>query len=238
MLIVAVHDVAQSTLQEVRWLLARLDDMGVAPRVLKVVPGEPGTTDELGDLVRAEAAAGSEIVLHGWEHRACGPMGGSALDRLRAMLFAGGTAELLTDDAAEVERRVAAGCAWLADAGVAVRGFCSPAWLAGPSVTDVLRRHGLDYMVTLRGLLILGTRRWITLPPEGCMGGGRVQEGLVQLGAAVLARPLSALLPSPAHRVFVHPQGARRSRACAAVLRRIEVLARSHRPARYGDLLP
>ncbi|HLE58085.1 MAG TPA: DUF2334 domain-containing protein [Candidatus Limnocylindria bacterium] len=243
MLIVSIHDVAPSTLADVRWLLSRLDEVGVVRRVLKVIPGEEGAAAdaraELGRLVTDEAARGSEIVLHGWSHRAVGPRRGGLLDRLRARLFAGDSAEFLALDPAGMQRRLADGQAWLAALGVNARGFCAPGWLAAPELPSIARRAGFDYLVWLRGLQVLADQgeRWQLLPPIGYMGAGRGQEALVRLGAAVVSGPLLALRRSHVRRVFVHPQRASTSPDCARVLREVAILARRVPSVTYGDLV-
>ena len=239
MLTVAVHDVAPSTLGEVEWLLERLDALGVDRRVLKVIPAEPGAADEsrFVDLLRREAANGSEVVLHGWTHRADGRLRGSAADRLRASLFAGGASELLTLSDDELRRSVTAGRAWLEGHGLAAAGYCPPGWLATDALLPALRDAGFRYLVTLRGLRDLRRRRTTTLPPRGYMGAGALQEGLVRVSGMVLSRPLRALLRAPVHRFFLHPQGASESDDCARVLTAIAGLARRHRAVTYRELL-
>jgi hypothetical protein len=238
-LTVAVHDVAPSTLDEVEWLLERLDALGVERRVLKVIPAEPGADDDarLVDLLRREAANGSELVLHGWTHRAGGRRRGSPADRLRARLFAADAAELLTLPGDELRRRVTAGRDWLERHGLPSTGYCPPGWLATEALVPALRDAGFHYLVTLRGLRDLRRRRTITLPPQGYMGAGPFHEGLVRLGGTVLAGPLRALLRAPAHRFFLHPQGASNSDDCARVLTAIAGVARRHRAVTYAELL-
>lgn len=239
MLTVAIHDVAPSTLDEVEWLLERLDALGVSPRVLKVVPAEPGAADDapLLRLLEREAASGSEIVLHGWSHRADGPARGALLDRVRARAFAGDQAEFLSLADADVAERVAAGREWLERHGLPVAGFCAPGWLATAALPRALRAAGFRYLVTLRGLRDLRRGRWLTLPPRGYMGAGAGQERLVRLGGTALSAPLGALLRSPAHRFFLHAQGASSNPACARVLTEIAGLALRHRPTTYAELL-
>ena len=241
MLIVAVHDVAPSTLGEVRWLLSRLDQAGVRPRVLKVVPGEPGAADDLRDelaaLVRDEAAAGSEVVLHGWTHRAPRRYRGSAADRLRARLFAPDAAEFLALRSDEVRTRLASGRQWLAGLGVDAAGFCAPGWLWTAELPALAREAGFRYLVGLRGLLVLGTGQRIGLAPTGSMGGRAIDELAWRLGELTIWRPLSALRGDRPRRFFLHPQGASSSRACARVLREVERAARTHRPITFTELL-
>lgn len=234
-LIVAVHDVGAATIADARWLLDRLTDAGVQPRVLKVVPAQAG--DELRELVAAEAGRGSEVVLHGWTHRRQGRARGGLLDRARSRLFAGGTDEFAALDPGEMAARLELGGAWLEALGLDRGGFCPPAWLAAPGLRTALRRAGFGYLVTLRGVEDLRTGRRVTLPPAGYMGAGPVQEALVGIGSALMARPLAAVLRSPARRVFLHPQGARGSRHCARTLAELERLARRLTPATYRSIL-
>jgi len=240
-LIVAVHDVAPSTIAQVRWLLGRLDEAGVRRRVLKVVPAEPGATDtalrELGELVEQESSAGSEIVLHGWSHHAHGRLRGSWPDRLRAVAFAGGAAEFLSLDPDEIRNRLEAGRERLAGWGAEPVGFCPPAWLATPELAPAARAAGMRYLATLRGLHDLERASWLTLPPIGYMGAGPVQEALVRFAGVVIARPLRRVIRPGVHRVFLHPQGAPESRACARVLDRVAMLVRMHEPTTYRALL-
>ena len=241
MLIVAVHDVAPSTLGEVRWLLSRLDEAGVRPRVLKVVPGEPDAADdlrgELAALVRIEAAAGSEIVLHGWTHRAPRRYRGSAADRLRARIFAAGAAEFLALETEEIQARLASGWQWLAGVGVDPAGFCAPGWLWTEELPALAREAGFRYLVGLRGLFDLRTGRRIGLAPLGYMGGRAMGELAWRLGELTIWRPLSALRGDRPRRFFLHPQGASRSLACARVLREIGEAARTRRPITFAELL-
>lgn len=239
MLIVAIHDVAPSELSEVRWLLGQLDALGVSRRVLKVIPAPPAGGDlaELLHLLRDELAAGSEVVLHGWTHHADGPLRGGLADRIRGRLFAGDAAEFLALDDAEVDRRVAAGRAWLDEHELPADGFCPPGWLATPALAGALRGAGFRYEVTLRGLRDLARGKWIVLPPTGYMGAGRGQEALIRLGVALVSRPLRRVLAPGLHRVFLHPQGASRNRDCARVLEGIGALAETHRTTTYGALV-
>lgn len=241
MLIVAVHDVAPSTLGEVRWLLSRLDELGVRPRVLKVVPAEGGAEaapeSELAELVQAEAAIGSEVVLHGWTHRASRGYRGSALDRLRARLFAAEAAEFLAIDAGEMHARLVDGRQWLASVGVDAVGFCAPGWLWAPELPRVAREAGFRYLVGLGGLLDLRSGRRIGLAPIGYMGGRALAELAWRVGEVVIWRPLVALRRERPRRFVLHPQGAMTSRDCGRVLREIGRAARTHRATTFSGML-
>jgi predicted deacetylase len=158
--IVSVHDVAPSALSQVRWLLDRLDEAGAKPRVLKVIPNEGGRRPigregELVELLRREAAAGSETVLHGYTHVAAGLPRVGIADRLRWRLFARSAAEFAALGPALAAERVAAGRDALAELGLSVTGFCAPGWLGGPGLAEVLRTAGFSYLVTFTWLVDL-----------------------------------------------------------------------------------
>lgn len=237
--VVSVHDVAPRQLASVRWLLGRLDDLGVVARVLKVIPVEAGGVAVGADpglvaLLRGEVSRGAEVVLHGYAHVAAGPLHGSRLDRARAALFAAGSAEFLGLTRDEAAERVRAGLAALDDLGIRPLGFCPPAWLVDRHVPGVLRECGLRYFLTFGALHDLARRSRRTIPAVGYMGAGPVQERLV----AVERLFVQALVPAlPVVRLFLHPQGAERSTACAAVLHALERMLATRRPVTYAALL-
>jgi predicted deacetylase len=237
--IVSIHDVAPPLLQEVRYLLDALDHAGVRPRALKVIPNLDGRHDARADpafarMLVEEAAAGSEIVLHGYTHRVAGPLRGSGHARLRARLFAGPVAEFLTLSEAQMMDRLTRGRQILREIGVEPQGFCAPGWLAPERVQALLKRSGFRYyvsMLTLRD--VVGGRALLT-PWQGYMGAGAGQERMIRLGGRVV----STMAPfTPAMKVFFHPQGARESRDCAHMLRVAARLARSRQLVTFGSLV-
>lgn len=237
--VISVHDVGPSNLAAVRWLLDRLDALGVGSRVLKVIPNESGRAPiaedrDLVALLREEAAHGSEIVLHGYTHRVAGALHGSALDRLKALLFAGGSAEFLSLSKEEAAERVEAGQAALEEVGLHPIGFCAPGWLGDGDLRGLLRQRGFRYCLTFAAVHDLRRgARW-TIPAVGYMGAGPIQERLVGVERALVVGGSAAL---PVLRVFLHPQGAERSAACAAVLGALERLLRRRTPVSYAALL-
>jgi hypothetical protein len=238
-LTVSIHDVAPSLLPEVRYLLDALDAIGVRRRVLKVIPNEDGTSDIRADpalvrLLAGEAAAGSEIVLHGYTHHVAGPVHGFGPTQLRARLFAGPAAEFLTLDSAQMMERLMAGRQILRNIGLEPRGFCAPGWLAPPQLPHLLRRCGFRYAISMTTLIDVttGQRRWT--PWMGYMGAGPVQERLIRLGGQLFAPLVSSL---PMLKVFFHPQGAMQSADCARLLRLLARLVRTRRLVTYDRLL-
>ncbi len=242
-LVVSIHDVAPSTLPEVRWLLARLDEVGVAPRVLKVIPRASGADDirrhpDLVELLTEEIRRGSELVLHGLRHRVPpgARLGGRALDRLRARLFAGDAAEFLALDHRAAAEAIEEGSALLDAVGLEAVGFCPPAWLARPGLSSILRDLGFRYACWFGSLEDLRTGRRHRIPAWGYMGSDAFDEALVGL-EGLLVRTLGSWVGVRVTRVFLHPQGAPRSPACAAVLRAVARRRRDHEPVTYRELL-
>lgn len=237
--VVSIHDVAPAWLAEVRWLLAALDDLGARPRVLKVTPLDGGRDalaccPELVALLRAETAASSEIVLHGYTHRAAGPLRGSWPRRMQARLFAGRDAEFQTLDACAMAERLFRGRAALRELGLDPVGFCAPAWFADPGLPDILRALGFRHYVGMASLYDLAADRRQWLPWYGAMGAGPAHETLIRLGGRLC---MAAEPRAPVVKVFLHPQGAPRSAACRRTLLQLRQLLRERRPTTYAQLL-
>lgn len=242
MLVVSIHDVAPASLDDVRWLLSRLDELGVRPRVLKVIPAPDGQELDPGSevvaLLRAEQEAGGEIVAHGYTHRTAGPFRGSYWDTTRARLFAPDDAEFLSIDPAEAERRLVRGRDLLTGAGLEAAGFCAPGWLAAGWVDEAAARAGFSHVIGLLRIADFARQRHRTVPAFGYMGADRTQERLVGIGGDTslgLHRFLRDQFPHL--RAFLHPAGARTSDDCARRLERIAELAEHEPVGTYRTLL-
>lgn len=238
-LVVAIHDVAPSLAKEVQYLLGALDDVGARPRVLKVIPNENGCGDVRDDpafarMLAAEAAAGSEVVLHGYTHHVAGPLRGPWITHVRGRLFGGTAPEFLTLDRSQMTERVSAGQQALWGIGLEPHGFCAPCWLATPELPGVLRQCGIRYYTTMHALVDIGTGRRLWTPWLGYMGAGMIQERLIGVQGQLCA----AMAPyAPIVKVFLHPQGALTSPACDRIVRTLARLVRDRRLVTYGGLL-
>lgn len=238
-LVIAIHDVTPAFTAEVRLILRDLDTIGAWPRVLKVVPnaadcGKIQDTPALLRLLQDETRAGSEVVLHGYTHRAAGAYRGRWPTRWRARLFAGTAAEFATLDRRRIVARLEAGRQMLRELGCEPRGFCAPGWLAPPEIAAILRECGFHYYVGMATLHDLqhDRRRW--LPWTGYMGAGPWHERLIRTtGAALLTmRPRA-----PVVKVFLHPQDVPRSADYRRMLRVLARLVRERQPITYEQLL-
>ena len=235
LLIVTVHDVAPPFAAGVRHLLDELDRRAIRPRVLKVVPCYAGrwplaNDDELCSLLRAEVAVGSEIVAHGWTHRAQGALRGSLGARWRGAWLAGGAAEFLSLPAAAAHDAARSARRTLADTlGVEPEGFCAPAWLLNKEGHAAVAAAGYHFLLEQTMVRDLRTGQAIATPWQGFMGVGGCHEWLVQLGNGAIAvgarLACGGLSRCPVVKVFLHPQRLEDSRALERVLDGLTALA-------------
>src|SRR5690606_33283306 len=99
----------------------------------------PAYAAKLRDL----QAAGHEIYLHGYYHRA--PMGPGARSYFRQRIVSAGEAELAAVSEEEGKRRVDEGERMLRDAGLAIEGFVAPAWSMPRWALALLRDRGYSF---------------------------------------------------------------------------------------------
>lgn len=244
--IVSLHDVAPPFEAAIRQQTEMLAAIGVRRVVLKVVPNWHGAyplleSPTLLDFLRAQVAAGSQIVLHGFEHQPFRQRSfyGPWLMRVRGRLFATDTAEFLTLSTDEAERALRQGLACFEQAGLPrPTMFCAPGWLHNAAAETALRRTGFHYLIGMFALRALrpGKRERIWTPGVGYMGGSSGQEMGVQILNGIVRQ--SALRVASVAKVYLHPQ---REPTGAIVRRRLAYLARmvereGWQPATYAEI--
>ncbi|MCC7492023.1 MAG: DUF2334 domain-containing protein [Fimbriimonadaceae bacterium] len=239
-LVVSVHDVCPRTFALCRQILVALSAAGVRRRSLLVSPAEPGLAPEATPgfvpWLHRCAAAGDEIVLHGYHHRRDPvepPLRGRAawLDGLLAR----GAGEFVGLDQATALARLVAGRAALDRLGLPTSGFVAPAWLYSPAAATAVRQAGFDYYTTHGRLRDLrrGREHWSfgisnrpgSLAPD--LVGRAVNEAF-----SLLHRPLPLL------RLAVHPADCQHHQPfqhTLALVRR--ALAAGRRPLTYAEYL-
>jgi predicted deacetylase len=241
-LVVAIHDVAPPFEAQIRDQLDYLAGAGIRRCVLKVVPDWHGRhpireSPTLIALLRDQVNAGSEIVLHGLQHRPHGPLTGPPGARFRGAVFAPGTAEFLSLTPDGAYAAVTTGLDCLETAGLPrPTAFCAPGWLLAPSVRASLERAGIRRIVNMLSVddLCTQSRRW--LPAVGYMGVSASQEiGIEILNAVML---YGTLRRAEAMKIYLHPQGNVGSPALRRVLRTVSwmVRRRGWSPTTYADL--
>lgn len=239
--IVSLHDAAPPFEDAIRAQLAALAAVGVHRCVLKVVPLWHGAhpIDQAGsfrDLLRAQVDAGSQLVLHGLEHRPHGPLRGTPLTWTRGMLFARGAAEFLSLDSSAAEDALRRGRALFARAGLPEPlAFCAPGWLLNAAGAEAVARAGLRQLIGMFTVTNLTTGRRTRLPGFGYMGGGPAQEAGVRILNGMVR---SAALPrARVAKVYLHPQHALGNPAHDRVLASIRrMVAAGWRPATYAEV--
>jgi predicted deacetylase len=242
-LVVALHDVAPPFEDAIRAQLDLLAAIGVRRVSLLVTPdwhGDAPLYDAPGlvKLLRAQVAAGSQLVLHGYTHQ---PAPGAAYAgpwprQLRARLFARNAAEFLTLAPEEAEALLRQGLADFEQVGLPrPTTFCAPGWLSNAAAEAALTRAGLRYLISMLGVRDLWSDWRIQTPAVGYMGAGSKQELGVQT-LNMLVRWTTLPTASVAC-VYLHPQseptGPRVRRQIALVSK---LLARGWQLATYDGL--
>lgn len=227
--IVSLHDVAPPFEAAIRRQIALLAAIGVRRLVLKVVPNWHGAyplqdSPAFVALLRAQHQAGSQLVLHGFEHRPSRSRSfqGPWLSRLRARLFAADAAEFLTLSVDEAEAALRRGLACFEQVGLPrPTMFCAPGWLHNAAAETALKRVGLRYLIGMFAVRdLLRERGRVLIPAVGYMGASPGQELGVQALNEIVRQ--TALRTAPVAKVYLHPQ---RDPTGALVRQRLAALA-------------
>ena len=246
--IVSLHDVAPPFEAAIRQQIELLAAIGVRRLVLKVVPNWHGTyplqdSPAFVALLRAQHQAGSQLVLHGYEHRPYHSRSFQSpwLSRLRGRLFAAGAAEFLTLSVDEADAALQRGLACFEQVGLPrPTMFCAPGWLHNAEAESALKRVGLRYLIGMFAVRDLRRERWSVLTPAvGYMGASAGQElGVQMLNVLVGIARRSAWRAAPIAKVYLHPQ---RDPTGTIVRQRLAALATmverdGWRPATYAEV--
>jgi predicted deacetylase len=152
-LVVSLHDVHPGSFAAVRaqreWLLAR----GVGRAVLLVIPdhharGEITADAALCGWLRERAAAGDEIVQHGYHHLRTGDAARRG-NVFWTKVYTANEAEFLDLPESGAAELLARGRAVLAGAGLRADGFIAPAWLLGDAARRAVWAAGFRYTTTI-----------------------------------------------------------------------------------------
>lgn len=126
---VSVHDVMPETLAEVEHALAILEQLGVRPVTLLIVPGRDWSAPAIARL-RALVRAGHILAAHGWHHQA--ERIGGLYHRLHGLLLSRRVAEHLALDADGILALLARSHAWFVEQGFDPPAlYVPPAWAMG-----------------------------------------------------------------------------------------------------------
>jgi predicted deacetylase len=235
-LLVSIHDVTPALANGVVRLWTMCAERAVRPALL-VVPDWHGewpleAHPEFVAWLRARAAEGAEIVLHGERHDEVGLPRGLA-DELRAWGRTAREGEFLTLGEGPARERIARGRARLEALGLVPVGFVPPAWLA--------REEG-HRAVAGTGLAFSEDERVIHLFPSG----HRLPSPVVRWSARTTARAWGSVAVARARyalqggaalpRIAFHPQDLGHPATAAALGPTLDRWLSRHRPITYTAL--
>ncbi len=239
-LVVSLHDVSPRTRPAFEQILRELGALGVDRCSLLVIPDhhcagnfrdDPGFCRWLERL----AAAGHELVAHGYYHRRPRRSAESAWDRWITRVYTAGEGEfydLPEAAAAELLDRARADFATL-DA-PAPRGFIAPAWLLGPEAERAVRKAGFQYTTRLRAVddFAAGDRIHSQSLVYSCRNAWRRAASLAWNGS--LARRLRE---APLARLSLHPPDREHPAIWSQALRIARNALSDRTPLTYADFL-
>lgn len=235
-LLVAIHDVTPALERDVRTLWDLCAERGITP-ALFVVPNWHGIWPleeypRFAGWLRARAAEGAEIFLHGERHDEVGLRRGLG-DHVRAFGATAGESEFLTLDEPAAAERIARGLDALRRAGLHPIGFVAPAWLAREDTYRAVRRAGLAISedVAVIRLHRRATRlaapviRWSARTPL------RARVSAAVADARWMARRGAWLT-----RIALHPADVRHPASAASVTAHLDRWRALRHPSRYALL--
>ena len=163
-LVVSLHDVSPHTRADCDAILRELAELGVRQTSLLVIPdhhhrGHIADDPGFGEWLRAQAAAGHEIVMHGYFHQRARRAAESARDRFTTRLYTADEGEFYDIERATAAALIAKSRGEFQQLGFAPTGFIAPAWLLNAEAEHALRVLHLDYTTRLGSVLDLQTSR-------------------------------------------------------------------------------
>jgi predicted deacetylase len=235
-LLVSIHDVTPALAPGVERLWWLCTDRRVTPALL-VVPNWHGAWPldrhpEFVRWLRARAADGAELVLHGERHdevelpRAVG-------DSLRAWGRTAGEGEFLTLDAVAAGERIARGLACLERLGLRPVGFVPPAWLAREEGHRAAGAAGLGFSEDERMVRLFPSGRKIRSPVVRWSARSTARAW----GSVAVARARWALQRrAPLLRVALHPQDLDHAATARSLDLNLDRWLTVHQPISYSSL--
>jgi uncharacterized protein len=235
-LLVSIHDVTPVLADGVGrlWDLCAL--RGVRPALL-VVPdwhGEWPLEAHPGFVtwLRARAAEGAEIVLHGERHDEVG-LPRRLTDELRAWGRTAREGEFLTLDQPAARERIARGRARLRALGLEPVGFVPPAWLARDAGHRAVAETGLGFSEDDRAILLFPSGRRIPSPVVRWSA----RSPMRAWGSVAVARARWALQGRARHpRIAFHPQDLGHAATAASLGPTLDRWLARHPPITYTAL--
>ena len=163
-LVVSLHDVSPMTRADCATVLAELRALGVPAVSLLVIPDHHRRAPmlanaEFGTWLREQAAAGHEIVIHGYHHLRARRDGESLRAKATTRFYTADEGEFYDLDRASASALVTKARTEFQQLGVSTPGFIAPAWLLNGEAESALRDLQCEYTTRLGSVLDLRTGR-------------------------------------------------------------------------------
>ena len=149
-------------------MLGQLAEWGVPRCSLLVIPDHHRRGHFLADAacaawLRAQAAAGHELVMHGYHHQRARRAGESVGAKWTTRIYTADEGEFYDLDRAAAAALVSQAREDFRQLGVEPAGFIAPAWLLSAGAEAALREMGCAYTTRLGSVVDLPTRRvWLS----------------------------------------------------------------------------
>ena len=159
-LIVSLHDVAPTTWEEARRIIAELQQCGIRACSLLVVPdyhrhGSSMQNRSFVEWVRELEDAGNEVVLHGYFHQRPRRAGDSLFNQFLTRIYTQDEGEFFDLGYEEAKRRITSAREEFEAAGLKPHGFVAPAWLLGSEAEQAARDAGMEYTTRIGSVIDL-----------------------------------------------------------------------------------
>jgi predicted deacetylase len=162
--ILSIHDVFPATFSRVEKIISLLEECGVPPATLLVVPGREWSEERLADL-RRMAEKGHPLAGHGWVHKAV-PTSRTLFHKFHAALISRNEAEHLSRPPDELREMIERCYEWFPSVGLpAPELYVPPAWALGSLDLGKLKDLPFRWYEILRGFVEgeTGQTRWLPL---------------------------------------------------------------------------
>ncbi|HEY5894567.1 MAG TPA: polysaccharide deacetylase family protein [Chthoniobacterales bacterium] len=235
-LIVSLHDVSPVTFEACRAIVTDLHAAGVPRASLLVIPnhhhrGHFLDDPALCDWLKARAAEGDEIVVHGYFHERDSKDRESVKDRLITEVYTAGEGEFFDISRAEADEKLGMALAEFAELGLSPTGFVAPAWLLSVEGKESVRNNGFRYTTTLRG--IVDIQAGVVYPAQSLVYS--VRSAWRRQSSKVWNPFLKGTLAkTPVIRLGIHPPDWKFPAIRAQILRFAASLARERDVTTYG----
>jgi predicted deacetylase len=235
-LLVSIHDVTPALAPGVARLWQICAECRVVPALL-VVPNWHGAWPlhrhpEFAEWLRARAAEGAEIVLHGERHDEVG-LPRTPGQSLRAWGRTAREGEFLTLDAVAAGERIARGLACLERLGLKAVGFVPPAWLAREEGHRAVGAAGLAFSEDERTVRLFPSGRTIRSPVVRWSARSPARAW----GSAAVARARWTLQRrAPLLRLALHPQDLADPVTARSLILNLDRWLTVHQPSSYSTL--